>query len=132
MKISDLYSRTSGVEEAPIDDKNYNRKNGTWVEAVEEVIDPNELFPLNPSKPKLNGDILVVDNPNGSTTITGKTDTNYIIEILDGADNVIASGQADGEGNFEIVVVDGLDKNEDYFLFIKDYEGNGSDPFKLE
>ena len=62
------------------------------------------------------------------TTVSGEADPGNSVEIRDGDGNVVGSGEADDDGNFEIITDEPLADGEEYDVVAIDEDGNVSDP----
>ncbi|MGM0516095.1 MAG: Ig-like domain-containing protein, partial [Pseudomonadota bacterium] len=62
------------------------------------------------------------------TTVSGETDPGNTIEIRDDGGNVVGSGTADSEGNFDVTTDEPLADGEEYDVVAIDEDGNESEP----
>ncbi|WP_445004089.1 BapA/Bap/LapF family large adhesin [Halomonas mongoliensis] len=86
--------------------------------------------PVGPDAPIVNSVTNNFDDqgtPTG-TTVSGETDPGNSVEIRDGDGNVVGSGEADDDGNFEIITDEPLADGEEYDVVAIDEDGNVSDP----
>ena len=104
------------IAKVVVEDKAGNRSEESSVEVGQDT--------LAPDQPKF-------EVKEDGSSLKGQAETNSTIEIKDSNGNLIGRGQADDQGDFEIILEPALAEGETASITVKDTAGNTSKPMDI-